>query len=320
MQDRPLPTELQHFSHLPDLQYRGSNEWSSACPHCGGGGVRHDKSDRLRLFAASKGYNARLWCRRCSHFEWADAQENKPPDPVKIKEAEQLRREMAQQEERRLHAKIEELRHNAYWEGYHDSMQEKHRIMWRNEGISDGLQDFFRLGYISQRKFYDGNKPFNSPAMTIPIFDVGWQAINVQYRIMNRPSNVGKYRFTAGLPAPLYLTDPDNKPSGPTLMVEGVKKAIILYANLGHKFTVVAVPSKMPSKKLIQQLDKCDPVYVTLDPDAYTDGQSAARIGTMIGDRARFVRLPAKPDDLFTKYGFTSSTMTSYINQATRTV
>jgi hypothetical protein len=309
---------LQHFGNLPDLQYRGSNEWSAACPHCGGAGNRHDKSDRLRLFAANGGHNARVWCRRCSHFEWADAQENKPPDPVKIKEAEELRREMGQREERRLSAKIDELRRDAYWEGWHDAMQTRHRELWRAEGISNGLQDFFKLGYVGNRQFYNGERPFNSAAMTIPIFDVGWNAVNVQYRIVQPPRNVGKYRFTAGLPAPLYLTDPDNEPTGPTVLVEGAKKAIVLYANVGHKFTVVAVPSKMPGKGLIERLKDCDPVYVALDPDAYSDGQSARRIGAMIGNRARFVALPAKPDDLLTKYGFTATAMMGYFNQATR--
>jgi hypothetical protein len=296
---------LQHFGNLPDLQYRGSNEWSAACPHCGGAGNRHDKSDRLRLFAANGGHNARVWCRRCSHFEWADAQENKPPDPVKIKEAEELRREMGQREQRRLNARIDELRRDAYWEGWHDAMQTRHRELWRAEGISDGLQDFFKLGYVGNRQ--------------IPIFDVGWNAVNVQYRIVQPPRNVGKYRFTAGLPAPLYLTDPDNEPSGPTVLVEGAKKAIVLYANLGHKFAVVAVPSKMPSKGLIERLKDCDPVYVALDPDAYSDGQSARRIGLMLGNRARFTRLPAKPDDLLIKYGFTATAMMGYFDQATRT-
>jgi hypothetical protein len=318
MQDRPLPQELQHFSNLPDLQYRGSNEWSAACPKCGGGGNRYDKSDRLRLFAANNGHSARIWCRRCGHFEWADAHDNKPLDPVKIKEAEELRRQMAQREERRLKAKIEELQRLAYWDGWHDAMQDSHRAMWRNEGIPDGLQDYFRLGYVGQKQFYNGERPFNSAAMTIPIFDVGWQAVNVQYRIIQPPRNVGKYRFTAGLPAPLYLTDPDNEPGGPTLLVEGAKKAIVLYAHLGHKFTVVAVPSKMPGKQLIERLSNCDPVYVALDPDVYTDGQSVSRIGAMLRERARFVRLPDKPDDLLTKYGFSASMMMSYINQATR--
>jgi hypothetical protein len=38
----------------------------------------------------------------------------------------------------------------------------------------------------------------------------------------------------------------------------------------------------------------------------------------LIGNRARFVALPAKPDDLLTKYGFTATAMMGYFNQATR--
>ena len=320
MPDKPLPQELQHFSHLSDLQYRGSNEWSSACPRCGGGGKRHDKSDRLRLFAATAKYSARIWCRRCSHFEWADAQTSKPADPVKIKETEELRVEMAQREERRLRAKIEELQRLAYWDGWHDAMQDQHRQLWRNEGISDGLQDYFRLGYVGQRQFYNGERPFNSAAMTIPIFDVGWQAVNVQYRIIQPPRNVGKYRFTAGLPAPLYLTDPDTEPSGPTILVEGAKKAIVLYAHLGHKFAVVAVPSKMPGAQLIKRLGNCDPVYVTLDPDAYIAGKgikpAVNRLVSMLRGRVRVVKLPVKPDDLFTRFGGTADDFINFTRQA----
>lgn len=310
MNNKPLPPELSRFSNLADLQYRGNNEWSSSCPRCGGGGNRHDPSDRFRLFAADGKTNARVWCRRCGHFEWADAQETKPLDPVKIKEAEELRQELAIKEERRLTAKIEELRRLAYWDGWHDAMQDRHRQLWRTEGIPDSIQDYFRLGYVGQRQFYNGDKPFNSSAMTIPIFDVGWQAVNVQYRIINPPHGVGKYRFTAGLPAPLYLTDPDTEPTGPTLLVEGAKKAIILYLHVGHKFTVLAVPSKMPGKDLIARLDKCDPVYVALDPDAYIadKGTNPAvnRVVKMLDGRARIVKLPVKPDDLFTKYGGTA--------------
>lgn len=320
MRDQPLPQDLQRFATLPDLQYRGSNEWSAACLHCGGGGQRHDKSDRLRLFAASNGHNARVWCRRCNYFEWADANETQAPDPARIKEAEELRREMAAREAKRLRFRIEELRSQAYWEGFHDAMREQHRAMWRREGISDGLQDYFRLGFVAERQFSNGGELFTSPAMTIPVFDVGWKAVNVQYRIVNPPSGVGKYRFTAGLPAPLYLTDPDNEPSGATLLVEGAKKAVVCYAHLGHEFTVVAVPSKAPGQALIKRLTECDPVYVALDPDAYTADKgikpAVNRIVRMLKGRARIVKLPVKPDDMFTMYGGTASDFMNFTRQA----
>jgi hypothetical protein len=318
MRDFPLPQELQRFSNLPDLVYRGNDEWSSACVKCGGGGNRHDKSDRFRLFAAGGGTNARVWCRRCGYFEWADANEAAAPDPVRIKEAQEMRQKLAQQEAARLRARIEELRKAAYWQGYHDAMLDEQRGLWRREGISDSLQDYFRLGFVPERTFSNGAEQFVSPAMTIPVFDKGWQVVNVQYRIINPPNGVGKYRFTHGLPAPLYLTDPESELNGPTLVVEGAKKAIVTYAEIGHKISVVAVPSKYPAKELIAKLSDCDPVYVGLDPDAYTDGASASRIGEMLGDRARFVRFPGKPDDLIYKYGLRADSMMRYISQATK--
>lgn len=320
MTQLPLPQELQRFSNLPDLTYRGNDEWSAACPKCGGGGNRHDKSDRLRLFAPGGGSGGRVWCRRCGYFEWADADESTPPDPVRIKEAQELRQELAQQEAARLRARIEELRTASYWQGYHDAMLDEQRGMWRREGISDSLQDYFRLGFVPERTFSNGAETFLSSAMTIPIFDVGWQAVNVQYRIINPPPNVGKYRFTHGLPAPLYLTDPDNEPSGPTLLVEGAKKGIILYAHLGHKFTVVAVPSKSPGQKLVERLSNCDPVYIALDPDAYVAGKGAKpaanRLVSMLKGRARIVKLPVKPDDLFTKFGGTAAEFLGFMKLA----
>lgn len=313
MNDRPLPTSLARFSGLANLKYRGTNEWSAACPRCGG-------EDRFRLWDQDQTGNARAWCRRCQHFEWADQDQPQELDPVRIKEAEELRREYARREELRLQEKIAKLRESAYWQGYHDAMRDYERGLWRAEGIADSLQDYFKLGFVAQRTFNDGDNQFVRSAMTIPIFDKDWEAVNVQYRIMEPPPGVGKYRFTAGLPAPLYLTDPETALDGPTLVVEGAKKAIITYAHMGHKIAVVAVPSKSPGTALVERLAQCDPVYIGLDPDAYTDGRSAKRFGDALGERARFVRFPAKPDDMIHKYGLRTDDMMRYIDQATREI
>lgn len=322
MSNKALPSELAHFSHLPDLAYRGSDEWSAACPKCGGANGRDDKSDRFRLFAASGGHGARCWCRRCNFFTWADQHDSKPPDPARIKQAEELRQQLAEQEARRLRVRIAELQTAAYWQGWHDAMTEQQRQLWRAQGIDDGLQDWFRLGYVDGRQFYDGERPFVSPAMTIPHFDKGWQAVNVQYRMVNPPAGVGKYRYTAGLPAPLFLTEPDRELAGPTLLLEGAKKAIVVYAHLGVDLNVIAVPSKMPGKDLIERLAECDPVYVALDPDAYqATGKSKPavnRLARLIGSRARIVKLPCKPDDLFTRHKGNTNDFLGFLRVAAR--
>jgi len=315
----PLPADIiERFGNLPDAQHQTGNEFSSACPECGGGRGGNDPSDRFRIWQRD-GQASNFWCRRCGFKGFAD--DDKPGrklDPVRIKELEELRAEQAAREQRRLKARIEELQQAEYWRGWHDAMQEQHRKLWREQGIPDSLQDWFKLGYTPDYTYGTNGSLHHSPAMTIPVFDVGWEAVNVQYRLLQPANGAGKYRFTSGLPAPLYLTDPDEEPAGATLLVEGAKKAIVLFAHMGHKYKVVAVPSKMPAGALIERLGNCDPVYVTLDPDAYSDGQSAQRVGMMLGDRARFVRLPDKPDDLIVEYGMTPAMIENYIKRATK--
>ena len=321
MRDEPLPPALAKWSNLPDLTYRGSGEWSSACPTCGGaGGSRYGRSDRFRLFAAANGHNERGWCRRCGFFEWAD-QDGDKPTPEQIADANAERARLADLEASRIKAKISQLQSESYWQGWHDAMSEKHRAAWRQQGIRDDLQDYFRLGYVDQRRFFNGAQPFNSPAMTIPIFDVGFQVVNVQYRLMSPPPGVGKYRFTAGLPTPLFLTNPYDEPTGAVLLVEGAKKGIVCFDKL-RGLEIVAVPSKAPPAKMLKRLANCEPVYIALDPDAYEGrgASAAARAGKIIGDRARFVRLPVKPDDFFTMYSGKANQFMSYVRQATRTV
>lgn len=321
-----LPSELQRFNRLPDLAYRGNGEWSSACPVCGGGGKRGDKSDRFRLFAANSEGNARAWCRRCNHFEWADQNTQSRPDPTAIQKQQEIRARLHAQEQERLAKKIQHLRQVAYWQGWHDAMGQKEREMWRRQGISDSLQDWFKLGYVNDHAYGHNGETYTSPAMTIPIFDTGWEAVNVQYRLTNAVPGAGKYRFTPGLLAPLFLTEPDQELSGSVLVVEGAKKAIVTWAHIGNKLKVVAVPSKMPGADLIKKLANCDPIYVGLDPDAYmptktangTTQSAAQRLHDLIGRRARFVSFPAKPDDLLTMYGFTADQMMMYVNGATK--
>ena len=320
MRDQPLPAELNRFANLPDLTFRGSGEWSAACPQCGGYNPgRHDVSDRFRLFDKDNKGNARVWCRSCGFFEWAD-QDGEKPNADEIERTNQERARLANQDRERVAQKINDLRREAYWRGWHDAMGEQHRRLWRQQGISDKAQDYFQLGYVERRRFFNGAEPFYTPAMTIPIFEVGWEAVNIQYRLMEPPGGVGKYRFTGGLPAPLFITNPYSDPEGPTLLVEGAKKAMVTFEMLD--LCIVAMPSKMSPAGLFKQIDKCDPVYVALDPDAYDEGRgsAAARAGKLLGDRARYVRLPVKPDDFFTQHGGTKDQFMSYVRQATRTI
>lgn len=323
-----LPAELSRWSNLQFVRKRGVDEYSAECPQCGDyGHIGNSWPDRFRMFTAKDGRNGRGWCRSCGLFEWADSDNDHRPTPVQIQEANEERARLANLERERIQAKISKLQESNYWQGWHDAMNERERRMWREQGIPDSMQDWFRLGYTPDKEFYYQDELRHSSALTIPIFGAGWKAVNVQYRLINPPDPADKYRFTAGLPAPLYLTDPDCEPSGPTLLVEGAKKAIVTFMHLGHRYAVVAVPSKTPPQSLIDQLKDCDPVYIMLDPDAYIaqkakDGRilrpAVKRIAALLGQRARAVRLPAKPDDLVNTYGYSAVSFERFIRQATK--
>jgi hypothetical protein len=332
----PLPPELSRFSNYPDLVYVGGNEWSSAHPGCPGGASTSKHSDRLRLFAADGKSNAHVWCRRCNYHEWAD--ENEVPQYVKDRrerrpereaEEERLRKERAAAENARVTAKIKALQEEAYWRGWHDAMSEQHRMMWRKAGVPDSLQDRLVLGYTGEKKYNFAGELYASPALTIPVFEVGWSVANVQYRLLNAPAQHGKYRFTSGLESPLYLTDPDRAPHGRCLLAEGTKKALVLYLQAvlqDKRFDyVVAVPSVTPSLSLLDQLSECDQVVVAMDPDAYVPGANGeppirrmAQHLKGMGKDALYVELPVKPDDFFTEYHGTVNQFMAYVNQGTR--
>jgi len=303
---------LDRFGFLPDAVHRSGDEFSSACPKCGGGRGGNDLSDRFR-FWQRPGQATSFWCRRCGFQGFTDDnRQGYKPDLAKLQELDDLRQREAEKEEKRLQAKIQELQHQAYWKGYHDAMNPGHRGLWRRDGIPDSFQDYWQLGF---RQEYKGDG-WTSPAMTIPYFGTNWEAKTIQYRLTQPPSPSDKYRFQQGLKAEIWRADPDAEIKNAVIMCEGMKKAAVTFiemvARYNHPYTVVSIPSKMPGRDLLDQMKNADPLYILLDPDAYvttraTDGRlippAINRILRMtVGIPRRIVKLPAKADDFFTMY------------------
>jgi hypothetical protein len=123
------------------------------------------------------------------------------------------------------------------------------------------------------------------------------------------------------------LTEPDEPLTGKVLIVEGAKKGIVTYTNIGTKpgLNVIAVPSKTPADDMLGMLKDCDLVYLALDPDAYEPVRSKTgkitapavnRVASKLGrERVIIVKLPCKPDDLFTEYGGDKDDFMAFVNQ-----
>jgi hypothetical protein len=311
---KPIPHDmLDRFGHLPDAQWRSGDEFSSACPQCGGGRGGKEPSDRFRFWERT-GQASSFWCRRCGFQGFTD--DNKAghkPDLARLLELDEIRQRESAKEEARMQAKIQELQRLAYWRGYHDAMGNQQRELWRAAGIPNEFQDYWQLGFKAE---YQGNG-FTSPAMTIPYFSSGWQAQTIQYRLLQPPAPADKYRFQAGLKSALWMADPDTEAKGPVILCEGMKKAAVTFIEMvargNGRYQVVAVPSKMPGADLLNQMRNADPLYIVLDPDAYIPTRS--KDGRMVpaavnrilkmtaGIPRRIVKLPSKADDFFTLYG-----------------
>lgn len=310
-----LPPELaRRWGHLQCLARRGVNQWSAECPRChqDGHDPRSGKSDRFQMWADGR---PRGWCRRCLYFDFADGRQGQS-DSDRL-EWERQRRILAEREVYRLQSKLEWFRSGHTWNVYHDQMGNEQRQLWRDAGIPDSIQDWLRLGYTNERTFYQNDTPLKAPALTIPYFEPDWKAATMQYRLL-RPDIPDRYRFQAGLPAPLYLTDPDVKPKGPCILGEGAKKGIVGFMYLGDKLSggaVVASPSKNPRADSLTVLEDCDPIYVCFDPD--TEPAQLKRVALMLGpERVRVVTLPVKLDDAFVQYGGKANAIWSFFQVA----
>lgn len=329
-----LPTDLaRRWGHLPFVRFRGNGEWSAACPQCGDSEhTGREAPDRFRLFAASAQHNARGWCRRCGFFDWADGDTKKTISQEEIERISAERAKLAEQEAKRLKSKIERLREAAYWQGYYEAMTDQQRELWYRHGINDHMIDTYQLGFRADYQCMNGDKKHHTPALSIPHFGLNWKLQNVQYRLLNPPRPDDKYRQTSGLPAAMFLTEPDEELKNAIVMVEGAKKAMVTHWHVNltadrMRFVVIGVPSKTPSRQMLDALKDADPLYIALDPDAYVPTRTAhgKRLSPAVNsivkkvgrERARLVKLPCKPDDLFTDYDGTRNDFLAFLNVAT---
>lgn len=327
---RSLPPDMaEKWGHLNHLQYKpGANEWSSECPVCGTSGHNplSGTPDRFTMFPEKKGSSARGWCRQCNHFEWVDS-DREPPSPAKIREIKEAREEQEKIEEEKLKHRLDTFMASQLWKFFHDEMTERERWMWTKSGIPEPYQDLWSLGFM---KHYPSSN-FDSSALTIPHFDVGWKASNMQYRLLQPPNPNDKYRFTQGLPHSLWLPEPDKELKGICILCEGMKKGAVVFIKVvvepdNQQYRVVSVPSKSPARTLYPLLNEFERVYIVMDPDAYypsKDGRGRridpavySMVEGINGPAVNLVTLPTKADDFFVKHGGTSRDFMPFLDQA----
>jgi len=239
---------------------------------------------------------ARLWCRRCGWFSFADKLD-KPADPQALSKwhKEQEQRELARK--RSAERALENLRSTKIWERYHESLGEIGRAYWQRRGISPSAQNFWQLGWREQWSFTqpDGSV-HRTPSATIPLFAHGWIAKNVKHRLIQPPPNRGKYIYELyGQKHQLFLCQPDKLLEGHVIAVEGEIKGMVLQLHLGARELVVGLPGTSPGQRALGQLSGCEHIVLVMDPGSE---EQAHRLAAQLGkQRCRVLITPVKIDD-----------------------
>lgn len=271
------------------LLHREGAQLAGRCPYC---------NDGERRFVVWKEGN--YWCRVCGSKGWVD--EDQPrwkPDP------ERHQRWLAEQAELERQRKERIAAYRAGFQagrvrGWHEAMQATHIEYWHSQGIPDAAIERYQLGFCARKRVDVNGEKIELPAYTIPIFDPRTHELaNVQYRLMDPvPPMVHKYRQHPGIPSAAFYADPE-KLGGKCLLVEGSKKAIVVYLVTEGAIQVVGLPGATPSEELMDQLKVFEVIYLMLDPD--TDWQKE-RIAQYLAPRVRIVDMLTKPDDLVVQY------------------
>jgi len=284
------PVFAQYASVVQYVQKVGHSKWTSTCPACLGS-VHPDGElpNRCVWFYDDKPLG---YCFQCGKTFWPD----KAPDwtPPTAEELAGWQREREAEQEARLRSTqkaLDNLRGTELWVQYNNMMSERERQWWRSRGIPDSFQNVWGFGWCHDRN-----------AASIPLFGPDYELRNIKYRLAD--TSKGKYRYhLAGLPAPLFLADPDMLLTNHIIAIEGELKAATSYIVLDDSNAcIVGLPGLSPSQSIIDTLAQADRVTLILDPDSDTPGtdgwSQAGRLVQRIGrHKCKLLVPPCKIDD-----------------------
>jgi DNA primase len=296
------------LTRLPNYRQKTKHEWSAACPACQTG------DDRF-LYWPDKG---NYFCRQCGLKGFvieADQSSITPEQRESWKRAEAKRRQNQVETEARMQAGVARLE---------PMVQQYHRQLagangyWTHCGLEPETVRRYRLGYCESCPTLPGYDSY-----VIPVYQ-SKKLTTIRHRLTNPPTPGDKYRYHAvGMRAQLFNADAllpgDDEvhfgllDRGQALLVEGEVKAMFLDQ---AGITVAGVPGATIWKdEWGQFFERLDTVFVAFDPGANGAAYKTASRLTEVVRRVCLVTLPAKPDDLFVKYGCSMSDFLTMLEQ-----
>jgi len=270
-----------------ELKRVSRDEYAGPCPWCGG-------TDRFHVWEKGN-----YWCRpgpgHCGAKGWvSDLEGKKKPTKEELLEWRITALERKQREHEERLRRLEEMKRCTDHLRYHEALSDKAQEYWFGEGILVEAIEKYLLGFCARCPTDREHRA----SYTIPIVN-GGDLQNIRHRL--RGALGDKYRpHRAGLGTQLFNADLLKAERG-ILVVEGAKKAIVL-TEAG--FPAVGVMGKRSFRReWLPLFDRVQRVFVALDPDA---AESAYRLGSLFGGKAKVVTTPTKIDDMIVKYGASS--------------
>jgi len=285
----------------------GRGIWHAPCPVCGG----TDRAFVLMNSRVTKGPYAQCRYRgvSCSYAWWHGKGEKRNEaitDEMRAHYAAERAKQQAEDEAAEATA-MERFRSSRKWV---DCWKNPDRTYWQGLKIDPQWQDFWRLGFDPQKRYQYCGTTHQSSANTIPKFGLDRMPVNMDWRL-NDPVDamVNRYRPVANLPAATWYSRPDLTEFDELWVFEGAKKAMVSFlfyaTHSGNRDVQFAgIPSQNSWAGIDDVAENCGRVWVVPDPDAIVSGWADA-LALAIGDHARLIEMPEKPDDLILDYGMT---------------
>lgn len=281
---------------------RTGGEYHCGCPFCMEG------EDRFIIWPEGN-----YLCRFCGRKGFLDDDlKTWRPDPDKLKRAADLAAQQERQTAERLVAWQNNGAKDHVFE-YNQALRPEHRQWWRSQGIEDEAQQYYLFGFCEHKRVKSGEDYADLPAFTIPVLSpFTGHLVNIQYRLMNPPEGIGKYRQETGLPAAIFYASPITE--GDVIILEGAKKAVVLSEFVGRSVQVAGLPGISPRRELLEELKWFGRKWLLPDP-----GVSEAQIERIadVLPGLCVARLPLKPDDAVLR-GMSLQMFRRYISQARR--
>lgn len=293
------------------VQQVNSNEYSSSCPNCGVEPKHSDSnpSNRFVMWVESHISGKPFgWCRSC-HYKWSSEKSDAIWTPEEKAAFAAKRRELNEREEQRIKEYAENVvMKQAIYTRYYEAMQgSAYGKQWlEGRGFtSDVWNKFWRIGILEDYKCRGKFSTYYSPAITLPIVGVQNVVEQIKLRVAEEKHKDDRYRniYKTNAQHPFFPRR-ENKIMNKVAIFEGEFKSCTV-AQRGHipeDVQIIATQGKGVGGRMIYMLEKCEVVYLCLDPDTYQPNEKGEttimQVAKKIGlDRTRIIQCRDKIDD-----------------------